>query len=185
MRAAVGAATGVIAGGATLAYICAMEALPAHTRRLVQKLLAGYCRRICPPSFRQQVVLDYRIEGSAALLYEIRSFCGVPGARREVPIARLRHAIDGWWQLEHADLAGRWRRVRARAGITPRSRSFLALLRAIDEDPDGLFWGRVNGKSLRWCSSRGRCMGCAQRYGEILGTTDAESPAGATVAALR
>ena len=166
-----------------MAYICAMDALPAHTRRLVHELLAGYCRRICPPSFRQQVLLDFRIEGAAALLYEVRSFCGVPGARREVPVARLRHAADGWWQLEHADLAGRWRRVRAREHMPGRSRSFLTLLREIDEDPDGLFWGRVDGKSLRWCSSRGRCPDCARRYGEILGLRE-PAPAGAPPVAL-
>ena len=81
----------------------------------------------------------------------LSSFCGVPGARREVPVARFRYGRDGWWQLEHAQLSGRWRRVRHEA-FAGRSRSFLALLRVIDEDPQGVFWGRLNGKSLRWCS---------------------------------
>jgi hypothetical protein len=43
------------------------------------------------------------------------------------------------------------------------------LLREFDLDPIGLFWGRLDGKSLRWCSSRGRCIDCDLRYKQVLG----------------
>jgi hypothetical protein len=43
------------------------------------------------------------------------------------------------------------------------------LLREFDADPAGLFWGRIDGKSLRWCRSEGRCAPCEARYCAILG----------------
>jgi len=119
---------------------------------------------VCPPSFRNQVVLGYHLTDHEATLHELRTICGVPGSRHEVPVARLRLQPDGRWTLESVDIEGHWRRHRS----SPH-RSFVALLRVLDEDCEGLFWGSVNGKSLRWCSSRGRCAECTDQYHAILG----------------
>ena len=141
-----------------------VNTIPLHTLRLVERVLGGYCERICPPGARQTVVLGYRLDADRVTVHEIRTFCGVPGAHRHVDVAQLRYARSGQWRLFYADAAMRWRRYTPR----PVGRSFVELLRAIDADPHGLFWCRVNGKSLRWCSSRGRCAGCDERYCRIL-----------------
>ena len=143
-----------------------MHAIPQHTRHLLERLLEAYCARICPPTARNTVLIGYRIEEDRVWIDELRRICGVPGTRRSVPVARFRYrASDGCWLLDQRDEAGRWRRHRA---LAP-TRSFLELLREVDADPDGTFWGRIDGKSLRWCSSTGRCIACDLRYGEVLG----------------
>lgn len=146
--------------------------MPLHTQRLVERLLQSYCNRICPPSARHAVLLGFRCHGDRASVHELQRICGIPGTARPLELAQFRYrAAANEWRLWYADEQGRWRRYpRCRA-----SHSFVELLREFDADPAGLFWGRLDGKSLRWCSSRGRCADCDLRYGQVLGV--AEEPA--------
>ncbi|MEZ5500991.1 MAG: DUF3024 domain-containing protein [Steroidobacteraceae bacterium] len=142
-----------------------MAQLPALTERILRRTLDAYCARICPPSARYAVRLGWRLDDTRVTLHELRSFCGVPGAPHPVAIAQFRFSgSTGRWTLHVADPRG-WRRYRPHASDS----SFIALLREVDADPKGLFWCRVNGKSLRWCSSRGRCDDCDRRYCQVLG----------------
>ena len=150
--------------------------LPLHTARLIELCLARYCERVCPPSFARQVRLAYRIEGCVATLYEVKpAWCTVSEvAHRESAVARFVYEPrDGSWRFQHHERGSGWRSYRR----LPRSRDFLALLREIDTDPGGIFWGRVNGASLRWCSAHGRCAGCDARYRAILGLATSTFPA--------
>lgn len=140
--------------------------LPVHTRHLVERLLARYCARICPPSFERQVRLGYRIEGRHVVLHEVKPMFGIPGTSRAVDAARFGYRpTDGSWRLAYnRDEPTRWRPYPAL-----RERAFVRLLAEVDADPLGLFWGRVNGASLRWCSARGRCADCEAGYRSVLG----------------
>ncbi|NBU25494.1 MAG: DUF3024 domain-containing protein [Gammaproteobacteria bacterium] len=143
-----------------------MSGIPQHTRLLVTRLLDAYCARICPPSARHAVPIGYRLAHDAVVIEEHRRILGVAGTRRAVPVARLRwQAARGCWTLEHADRSGAMRRYRP----LPSSRSFIELLREFDADPAGLFWGRIDGKSLRWCRPEGRCAPCEAKYCGVLG----------------
>lgn len=147
--------------------------LPAHTARLVERTLAAYCRRFCPPG-RRELRLGFEIQSGGAVVFELRDRCGIPGMPRRVPVARFRYrAATGDWRLDYTrDEPARWRSYPgAGAG------SFAALLRVFDEDALGLFWGRVNGASLRWCSPRGRCADCEQRQRAALGWEAPPRPA--------
>jgi hypothetical protein len=147
--------------------------IPLHTHWLIERLLSGYCSRICPPQARNTVLLGFALEADRATLNELRPICGVAGTRRPVPVAQFRYvAAESAWHLLHADEAGRWRRYAA----LPASHSFVDLLREIDADPVGAFWGRINGKSLRWCSARGRCEDCEEKYCRVLGIAPAAVP---------
>jgi Protein of unknown function (DUF3024) len=140
--------------------------MPPLTRLQCERSLAAYCARICPPSARNAVNIGYQIEAQCVTLLEWRPICGVPGTRRGVPVAQMRWSSqDNLWRLYHRRATGRWR---ALVGGAP-SRSFVDLLREIDADRSGTFWGRVDGKSLRWCSSKGRCTECDQKYCQALG----------------
>jgi len=140
--------------------------IPQHSRLLIERLLENYCRRICPPTARNVVALGYRIEANQVILEEYRRICGVPGTRRAVPLARFRYRSGtASWLLDDACEDQGWRRHK---GLNC-SRSFLELLREFDADPEGVYWHRLDGKSLRWCSSKGRCAPCELRYGEVLG----------------
>lgn len=133
---------------------------------MVERLLDGYCARICPPAARHAVRLSYRMETCHVTLFELQRICGVPGTQLPVPVAQFRYrSEDGAWRLAWRDQAGSWRCY----PLEPRHRTFLDWLRELDRDPDGRFWARVDGKSLRWCSSRGRCDSCEERYGQVLG----------------
>jgi hypothetical protein len=156
--------------------------IPQHTRHLVERLLGAYCERICPPTVRHAVQLRHRVDADRATLYHLRSLCGIVGAARPVEVAQFRYrgATQDWRFLINTaptdlalDAAGdvepRWRRYAPR----PEARSFIDLLREFDADPAGLFWGRFNGKSLRWCRSEGRCGACDERYCRVLGTQNA------------
>lgn len=154
-----------------------MNGLPDHTRRVAERLLDAYCQRICPPEFREQVVLGYRLDAHGATLHEVRRICGVPGTARLYDVARLRFdARRGTWRLHFRDDVDddvpRWRRYPG----SREQRNLAVLMREFDADACGLFWPRINGASLRWCSSRGRCSGCTQRYRSVLG---APTPDGA------
>ncbi|MFO1427720.1 MAG: DUF3024 domain-containing protein [Steroidobacteraceae bacterium] len=143
-----------------------MTGIPQHTRWLVERLLAAYCARICPPQVRSVVQLGFTLEHDRATLEELRPICGVPGTRRPMPLAQFRYdEREQLWRLFHADESGRWRRYAAR----PASPRFIDLLRELDADPNGTFWCRIDGKSLRWCSSRGRCAECDAKYCRVLG----------------
>jgi hypothetical protein len=147
-------------------YAPAVNGIPLHTAHLVQRLFGDYCARVCPPTARQSVQLGFRLEPDRVTLHEVRAFCGVPGASHYVDVAQFRFAArPAEWRLYHLDEHRQWRRYAPRRA----SRSPLELLRELDADPLGLFWGRVDGKSLRWCSARGRCEGCDVEYCRILG----------------
>jgi Protein of unknown function (DUF3024) len=145
--------------------------LPQHTARLAAARLARYCEQICDPAFTRQVRLGYRIEGRVATLFEVRpAYCTTSDiAVRECDVARFAHdPRDGYWRFHYFLRDGGWRRYRR----LPRARDILVLLREIDRDPAGLFWGHLNGASLRWCTANGRCATCEFRYRAVLGPLD-------------
>jgi hypothetical protein len=149
-------------------------ALSELTRRLVERHCRRYCGPVCPPSASNQVRLGFRIAGDDVWISELRPLFRTFGmqAGREIPLARLRFdATTQHWTMQRTTPDGR---LRAYPGA-PRSRDFLALLREFDRDPFGLFWQRVNGASLRWCSARGRCRRCDLRYQQILGHPNADA----------
>lgn len=157
-----------------------VNVIPQHSRILVTRLLEAYCARICPPTARNAVLIGYRLAEDHAVIHEQKRICGVPGTARAAPVARFRYrAADSTWALDYffeesPSERGHWRRYRP----NPESRSFIELLREFDLDPHGHFWGRLDGKSLRWCSAKGRCTPCDVRYKQVLGlaaTLDVEA----------
>lgn len=139
--------------------------IPQHTRVLITRLLEAYCARLCPPAARNAVPIGFRLEADHVLIHELKRICGVPGTRHPSPVARFRYrSVTADWALDYFFENG-WRRHRA----TATGSSFINLLREFDADPAGHFWGQLDGKSLRWCSARGRCNDCDLRYKRVLG----------------
>lgn len=139
--------------------------IPQHSRYLVERLLQAYCARICPPTARYAVALGYMVTEEHACIHEWRALHGVAALRVPRLVARFSFSPrEGTWLLECLR-EGLWQ---AHSRLC-RSRSFVQLLREFDADPNGDFWGRIDGKSLRWCRSAGRCPGCTERYARILG----------------
>ncbi|MEY2624481.1 MAG: DUF3024 domain-containing protein [Gammaproteobacteria bacterium] len=148
----------------------AVNTIPQHTHTLIERLLESYCERVCPPTARNTVLLGYYIAEDHAVIHELKRICGVPGTCLPSPVARFRYrCLTQDWALDYFDPSatktGVWRRYRPLS----RSRSFIELLREFDLDSAGHFWGRLDGKSLRWCSAKGRCIECDIRYKQVLG----------------
>jgi hypothetical protein len=159
-----------------------VNGIPLHTQRLVERLLQNYCDRICPPSARHAVLLGFSVGWDRATVHELQRLFGIPGTGRPIELAQFRYRAAGnEWRLYHVDDRGRWRRYPRRAP----AHSFVELLREFDADPAGLFWGRINGKSLRWCSPRGRCADCDLRYCQVLGVADPAGNSLESTAAVR
>jgi len=143
-----------------------VNGIPQHSRWLVERLLTAYCARICPPTARNTVLIGFRIEHDRVVVQHLRRIFGIPGTREAQPVAQFRYFhADQCWALFASTRTGQWQRHPPLTG----ARSFLELLREFDADPLGLFWGRIDGKSLRWCNAKGRCDECELRYGEVLG----------------
>ena len=68
----------------------AKDRTEAATRRLVEKLLQGYCDRICPPSARHTVLLGFDVGLDRATILEIQRIFGLPGTGRPVELAQFR-----------------------------------------------------------------------------------------------
>ena len=154
--------------------------IPAHTQRVVEHLLRGYCERICPPTARHAVLTDYAIEAEGVTLRELRRIHGVAAMRQPHPLAQFRYlSARNCWQLFVAD-GDRWRRYVPK----PEAASFIELLRELDRDAHGIFFTRIEGKSLRWCSSQGRCAGCEQRYAKVLGVQPSTALRSASISPL-
>lgn len=150
----------------------AVNEIPQHTRALVARLLEAYCARICPPAARNAVSIGFRIDSDHVVIHELKRICGVAGTCQPAPVARFRYrqtAAD--WLLDYF-FENDWRRYpRSTAGT-----SFISLLREFDADQMGRFWGQLDGKSLRWCSARGRCHDCDLRYKQVLGLATSLRP---------
>lgn len=139
--------------------------IPQHTRAVVERLLEAYCARVCPPTARNTVLIGYLIDTDHVVIHELKKIHGVPGTRQPAPVARFRYrAVSADWLMDYF-FERNWRRYRMRGDGS----SFLALLREFDLDPLGHFWSRLDGKSLRWCSAKGRCSDCDLRYKQVLG----------------
>ena len=104
----------------------------------VDKLLTAYCARRVPPDARASVRVGHRIEPSAVILYEERPSFRPPHEWQEMVVAKFTYVgTQREWRLycQHRDL--RWHRYQA----LPAASSFAKLLKEVDADPTGIFWG--------------------------------------------
>jgi hypothetical protein len=80
----------------------------------------------------------YRIEGNAVVLYEERPAFWAPHGWQEMAVAKCTYVgTQGVWRLfcQHRDR--RWHTYQA----LPAASSLVKLLKEVDADPTGIFWG--------------------------------------------
>jgi hypothetical protein len=112
--------------------------LPEFTRKLVETKLSKYCEQKITPQFRDQVRLKYRIRGNQVTLFEERPAFKKPSAWVEISMAQFRfNPRDTKWSLYCADRNSRWHLY----GLLPPSADFDDLLKEVDRDPTGIFFG--------------------------------------------
>ncbi|MGH2555838.1 MAG: DUF3024 domain-containing protein [Actinomycetota bacterium] len=114
--------------------------LPELVRRGAEAKVAAFCDQRVPAHAREEVRLEYPIRGGSITIVERR-----PPWRAEfgpdwtsLKIAQLRYdAAAKAWTLWWADRNERWDRY---WDMDPTP-DIDELLREIDEDPTGIFWG--------------------------------------------
>ncbi len=112
-------------------------ALSEFTAKMVEKKLGRFCRDKIPEMYHHQVRLGFKIEGDIVTLYEERSMYCDPLTWINMAVAQFRYdeALNRW-TLYYADSDFQWHLYY----LKPKA-DFEILLREIDEDPIGVFWG--------------------------------------------
>lgn len=113
-------------------------ALPALTKKLVEKKLGAYCEGRIPPHIRHQIRLTFKIRGNSVTLIEERPYFRDQSKWTQNAVAQFRfNPIDQQWTLYCADRNSKWH-------IFSRSdpnKSIDTLLHWVEKDPTGIFWG--------------------------------------------
>lgn len=113
-------------------------ALPAVTRNLVELKLERYCRKKVPKQEWNRLRVVYRIEGSNVMLIWSRPSCQDPTEWIETVLAMFRYnSRKEKWTLYWADqnnICHRYESFKA-------SKELADLIREVDDDPTGIFWG--------------------------------------------
>lgn len=113
--------------------------LPVLTLHVARSKLAAYCEAKVPAEARDQVRLEFEIDGDAVILIESRPHFRQPEQWTHLPVARFRfNPGSGTWALDSPQHGAttQWRAY----GAKPE-RDLGKLLRLLDEDESGTFWG--------------------------------------------
>ena len=113
-------------------------ALSELIRKQVEKTLEPFCENRIPPHVRDKVRLKFSFRGESVSLFEERPYFQDPSQWTSSPIAQFRfNSEDKTWSLYYPDRNSKWHSYeRAKP-----SRQFTHLLRAVEHDPTGIFWG--------------------------------------------
>ncbi len=112
--------------------------LPEFTRKLIETKLAEYCLNRIPEDARDQIRLIFNITGNRVTLIETRPYHRDPSIWTETPVAQFQFdSKTKKWALYYLDRASRWHIF----DIIDPSVDFDALLKELDRDRTGIFWG--------------------------------------------
>ena len=112
--------------------------LSEFTKKLVETILSKYCENKIPVTTADQVRLEFKIKENNVTLYETRLVLRDPSVWSENPVAQFRFDDKtNKWDLYCLYRNSKWYLYRA----TASSANFDDLLKEVDTDPTGLFWG--------------------------------------------
>lgn len=112
--------------------------LTEFTKILIETRLTDYCEHRIPIDVRDQLKLTYKIEGYKVTLVETRPYHRDSAVWTETPIAQFRFDRNTQkWSLFSLDRNDRWHLY----DLIKPSMNFDDMLKAIDNDKTGAFWG--------------------------------------------
>ena len=113
-------------------------ALPPLVKTYVESKLAQYCENRIPPHVRDKIKLKFKIRGNSVTLLEERPSFLNPNEWVSIVVAQFRFDPDTFmWTLYCADRNSRWHEYIE----TEPCKNLDDLLKEVDEDPIGVFWG--------------------------------------------
>jgi len=108
--------------------------LPKIEQQRVDKLFERYCKNRVPPHARDQINMLNRVTGNKVVLIESRPYYDDPSSWIEMPIAQFEYnPSSNIWSLYGYDWNDKL--------IPIRKGSLEQLIREVDNDPTGIFWG--------------------------------------------
>jgi hypothetical protein len=105
---------------------------------LIERLAGGLCRRRNRPELRDKLSLEYSVKGHDVVLFERRPEWGRRHGVTNSPVAKIKFVRStGEWRLYWMRRDLKWH------GYSPlaSSRSLEKLLREVEEDSHGCFFG--------------------------------------------
>lgn len=113
-------------------------ALPEFVRLAVEKKLSEYCRKKVPPHVSDRLRIGFRFRGNNVTLFESRPIFDHKNKWIHVVVAQFRFDPEtAHWTLYWADRNSRWHYY---IDLDP-SRNFEKLLKEVNDDHTGIFWG--------------------------------------------
>ncbi|HEX9657632.1 MAG TPA: DUF3024 domain-containing protein [Bacteroidota bacterium] len=111
--------------------------LPKAVREEVEPIITEYCAKRVPEHAWRQVKMGFDVRGDAITLFEERPHWQNPDHWIKSPIAKFRYDQKiRKWSLFCADRNSRWHNYQAKP-----TTNIQVLLREVDSDPTGIFWG--------------------------------------------
>jgi hypothetical protein len=112
-------------------------AIPELERARAERALRRVCDKV-PAHIRDELEHDFRVVRSDIELFERRPHYLERDRKIEHVVAKFRYnARRGSWTLYWSDRNLRWHSYEGLEG----RRDFLELLREVEKDPTGIFWG--------------------------------------------
>ncbi len=113
-------------------------AIPELTRRRAEKLLQELIERRVPERLRDEIRMSVGVRGNSVTLCEHRPVWREPDQWTDGKTAQFRYnSTSGKWTLYWSDRHGRWLLYEGKRPVA----DIAALIREVDEDPLGAFWG--------------------------------------------
>jgi hypothetical protein len=113
-------------------------ALPNLTRTLIEKKLRKYCEQRIPAHAKSIIRLIFKIRGNSVTLIEERPLFTDPSTWVGLAVAQFRfNPKTSKWTLYCADRNSRWQEYLE----SEPDEKIETLLRHVDEDVTGIFWG--------------------------------------------
>ena len=113
-------------------------AIPVLLKKRIELRLANYCEARIPQHVRDLLRLAFRFRGNSVTLFEERPAFADPSRWVDIVVAQFRYdPATSQWQLHWADRNSRWH---VYWDLDP-SPDFDVLLKEVDDDPMGIFWG--------------------------------------------
>ncbi|HAL55686.1 MAG TPA: hypothetical protein DCP63_04220 [Bacteroidetes bacterium] len=112
--------------------------LPKHVRDYVERTMTvDYCANRVSERVRDRLRVGFQTRGNSVTPFEERPQFQNPSHWIKVVIAQFRYNYaNGQWSLSCADRNSRWHDYEFNA-----ARDIRTLLREVDADPTGIFWG--------------------------------------------
>jgi ribosomal protein S17 len=112
--------------------------LSEFTKKLIETKLTKYCNQKIPIHARDQIKLIYKIIGNKVTVFETRPYSMNPSVWTETPLAQFRFDHETKkWVLYWMDRNSRWHLY----DLVKPSADFEDMLKELDRDPTGTFWG--------------------------------------------